>query len=63
MTHRSNRELEQVYAARSPDELAAAYADWAAGYDRETLAAGYCLPFQVLAWVSRYVKARRRAAA
>jgi predicted TPR repeat methyltransferase len=56
MAHRSNRELEQVYAARSPDELAAAYAAWAAAYDRDTLAAGYCLPFQVLAWVSRYVR-------
>jgi predicted TPR repeat methyltransferase len=56
MAERSNDELEQVYAARSPDELNAAYAAWAAGYDRDTLAAGYCLPFQVLAWVSRYVK-------
>lgn len=56
MAHRSNRELEQVYAARSPDELAAAYAAWAAAYDRDTLAAGYCLPFQVLAWVARYVR-------
>jgi len=56
MEQRSNEELEQVYAARSPDELNAAYAAWAAGYDRDTLAAGYCLPFQVLAWVTRYVK-------
>ncbi|MEM5492574.1 class I SAM-dependent methyltransferase [Hoeflea sp. AS16] len=56
MTERSNEELEQVYAAKSPEELSSAYAAWAAGYDRDTLAAGYCLPFQVLAWVSRYVK-------
>jgi len=56
MAERSNEELEQVYAAKSPDELSAAYAAWAAGYDRDTLAAGYCLPFQVLAWVSRYVR-------
>ena len=56
MAERSNAELEQVYAARTPEELNAAYAAWAAGYDRDTLAAGYCLPFQVLAWVSRYVK-------
>jgi predicted TPR repeat methyltransferase len=56
MAERSNAELEQVYAAKSPDELSLAYAAWAAGYDRDTLAAGYCLPFQVLAWVSRYVK-------
>ena len=56
MADRSNPELEQVYAAQSADELNAAYAAWAAGYDRDTLAAGYCLPFQVLAWVSRYVE-------
>ena len=56
MAERSNAELEQVYAARTPEELNAAYAAWAAGYDRDTLAAGYCLPFQVLAWVSRYVR-------
>jgi len=56
MAERNNEELEQVYAARSPEELSSAYAAWAAGYDRDTLAAGYCLPFQVLAWVSRYVQ-------
>ncbi|MDP2121023.1 MAG: class I SAM-dependent methyltransferase [Hoeflea sp.] len=48
--------LDQVYAAKSPDQLNAAYAAWAAGYDRDTLASGYCLPFQVLCWVARYVK-------
>lgn len=56
MVDRSNEELEQVYAASTPEELNAAYAGWAEGYDRDTLAAGYCLPFQVLAWVARYVK-------
>ncbi|MEP3439407.1 MAG: class I SAM-dependent methyltransferase [Hoeflea sp.] len=56
MAEYGNDALEQVYAARSADELNAAYAAWAAGYDRDTLASGYCLPFQVLAWVSRYVK-------
>lgn len=56
MTDRSHEALEQVYAASSPEELAAAYANWAAGYDRDTLAAGYCLPFQVLAWVARHVR-------
>ncbi|MGJ8572962.1 MAG: class I SAM-dependent DNA methyltransferase [Hoeflea sp.] len=56
MAERSNEELEQVYAARTADELNTAYAAWAAAYDRDTLAAGYCLPFQVLAWVARYVK-------
>lgn len=56
MPKRTNDGLEQVYGARSADELNAAYADWAAEYDRDTLAAGYCLPFQVLSWVSRHVK-------
>ena len=57
MAQRSNEDLEQVYAAGTPEELNAAYANWAAGYDRDTLAAGYCLPFQVLSWVARYVNA------
>ena len=48
--------LEQVYAASTAEELNAAYAAWAAGYDRDTLAAGYCLPFQALAWVTRHVR-------
>ncbi|SOE16824.1 methyltransferase family protein [Hoeflea halophila] len=56
MVERSNQELEQVYAARNAEELGAAYAAWAAAYDRDTLAAGYCLPFQVLAWVARHVR-------
>ena len=56
MAEDGNDALDQVYAARSADELNAAYAAWATGYDRDTLASGYCLPFQVLAWVSRYVK-------
>ncbi|MBU4529844.1 MAG: class I SAM-dependent methyltransferase [Hoeflea sp.] len=56
MTERKHDALEQVYAARTADELAAAYAAWAAGYDRDTLAAGYCLPFQVLSWVARHVR-------
>ncbi|MEQ8480200.1 MAG: methyltransferase domain-containing protein [Hoeflea sp.] len=47
--------LGQVYGARTADELSAAYAKWAADYDRDTLASGYCLPFQALAWVSRHV--------
>jgi SAM-dependent methyltransferase len=47
--------LGQVYGARTADELSAAYANWAADYDRDTLASGYCLPFQTLAWVSRHV--------
>ena len=55
MVERSTEDLAQVYAATSQEELNAAYGNWAAGYDRDTLAAGYCLPFQVLAWVARHV--------
>ena len=47
--------LEQVYSASSAEELAAAYARWSSEYDRETAALGYCLPFMITAWVSRYV--------
>ena len=49
--------LEQVYAATTADELAAGYAAWAATYDGETAALGYALPFQITAWVARYVPA------
>lgn len=47
--------LAGVYAARDAGELGEAYAAWADGYDRETLALGYCLPFAVTAWVARHV--------
>lgn len=47
--------LEQVYAAGSVEELAAAYAEWSSDYDRETAALGYCLPFVIAGWVARYV--------
>lgn len=47
--------LAQVYAAKTPAELAAAYASWAASYDRETAEKGYCLPFVVTSWVARHV--------
>jgi predicted TPR repeat methyltransferase len=50
-----NAALELVYAATTPDELAAAYAAWAATYDGETARLGYGLPFQITAWVARYV--------
>ncbi len=50
-----NDALDRVYAAGTPAELAAAYASWAASYDRETLEMGYCLPFLITAWVARYV--------
>jgi SAM-dependent methyltransferase len=47
--------LARVYAAKTPDELAAAYADWAASYDAETGRDGYHLPFSMTAWVARHV--------
>ena len=47
--------LDRVYAASGPGELAAAYAAWSNGYDGETAALGYCLPFIATAWVARYV--------
>jgi predicted TPR repeat methyltransferase len=52
-----NAALELVYAAATPQEVAAAYRQWAATYDAETLAIGYYLPFQITAWVARYVPA------
>ena len=56
MTEESEQSpLEQVYSASSAEELAAAYARWSSEYDRETAALGYCLPFMITAWVSRYV--------
>ena len=48
--------LDRVYAAKTDAELADAYSAWAAGYDRETAAMGYCLPWLVTAWVARHVR-------
>jgi SAM-dependent methyltransferase len=47
--------LARVYDAKSAGQLLDAYADWAANYDAETLALGYCTPFAILGWLSRYV--------
>lgn len=47
--------LESVYSAKTPEELSAAYAAWAATYDAETASLGYLLPFLIAAWVARYV--------
>ena len=47
--------LEAVYTATSDEELAEAYARWAADYDRHTLQMGYCLPWMITAWVTRHV--------
>lgn len=52
---KESRALAGVYAARNAGELAQAYAAWAEGYDRETLALGYCLPFAITGWVARHV--------
>lgn len=48
--------LDRVYAATTPEELADAYAAWAATYDRETAERGYCLPFLIPAWLARHLK-------
>lgn len=54
---KANAALDSVYSARDPDELSAAYAEWAASYDRETAELGYLLPFLIAAWVARHVPA------
>jgi predicted TPR repeat methyltransferase len=51
----SGEHLERAHAAADEAELAEAYARWAADYDRETLAMGYCLPWLVAGWVARHV--------
>lgn len=55
MTERMSEGLEKVYAAAGPEDLAEAYALWAADYDRETLALGYCLPFVITGFIARHV--------
>jgi predicted TPR repeat methyltransferase len=57
ITDQANAALDMVYAAKTADELAAAYAAWAATYDSETASLGYSLPFVIAAWVARYVPA------
>ncbi|WP_421927869.1 class I SAM-dependent DNA methyltransferase [Neoaquamicrobium sediminum] len=54
MSH-EEKALDRVYAAESPRELERAYADWAADYDRDTIALGYSLPFVIAGWVARHV--------
>jgi predicted TPR repeat methyltransferase len=49
--------LDMVYAAKTPAELARAYAAWAAAYDGETAALGYWLPSLITSWVARHVPA------
>jgi predicted TPR repeat methyltransferase len=57
ITDQANAALDMVYAAKTPEELAVAYAAWAASYDSETASLGYSLPFVIAAWVARYVPA------
>lgn len=57
ITDKANAALDSVYASQSPEEVARAYADWAATYDGETAALGYLLPFLITAWVARHVPA------
>lgn len=52
---RASAALDMVYAAKTPEEIAAAYAVWAATYDAETMAIGYLLPFLIASWVARHV--------
>lgn len=54
---KANAALDMVYSASTPEELSAAYAAWAATYDGETAALGYCLPFLITSWVTRHVPA------
>ena len=56
-TDKANAALDAVYGAQTPEALSAAYAEWAATYDRETASLGYLLPFLVAAWVARHVPA------
>jgi SAM-dependent methyltransferase len=52
------RRLEQVYGARSNDELRALYDDWAAAYDEDLRAFGYSYPPAIAGLVGRYVRER-----
>lgn len=48
--------FRRTIEAASTQELSAAYARWAADYDRDTLAMGYCLPWLVSAFLARHVE-------
>ena len=47
--------MAAVFAARTRDELAAGYRDWAGTYDSENAGAGYRLPYMCCAFVARHV--------
>jgi predicted TPR repeat methyltransferase len=50
--------LEQVYGAKSNDELRAIYDDWAQAYDQDLQALGYSYPPALAGLVGRYVRER-----
>jgi predicted TPR repeat methyltransferase len=52
------RRLEQVYGAKSNEELRALYDDWAERYDRDLQAFGYSYPPAIAGLVARYVRER-----
>ena len=52
------RRLEQVYGAKSTDELRAIYDAWAAAYDTDLQAFGYSYPPAIAGLVARYVRER-----
>lgn len=50
--------LQQVYGARSNEELRAIYDDWATAYDGDLQAFGYSYPPAIAGLVARYVRER-----
>ena len=50
--------LEQVYGAKSNDELRAIYDGWAQAYDQDLQALGYSYPPAIAGLVGRYVRER-----
>ena len=52
---RSDAKLSAVYDAKSADEIAALYDDWAESYDAEMAAAGYRHPSICLALLARHL--------
>jgi SAM-dependent methyltransferase len=55
MSERDPDAWKVVYEAKTPAEVAEAYAGWANHYDREIMGLGYTLPFIVTSWLARHV--------
>ena len=51
----SQKHLDAVYRAQSPEELAAVYDDWAESYDDDLTALGHGAPTAVIALVCRHI--------